>query len=156
VLFATAIVLGYVVAALLLSWAFFARGRMTRPPLGVFNLADIAIMLGAIVAVPYLYLVVPHWLVAGLLGLGALSSLYLTGEVFLPTRAATWFVSLTLVGADVGALLAFGPGSMPFFLVNNLVLVVVGTTNLWAQAGMRARDAAVLAVYDVVATTQLP
>jgi hypothetical protein len=41
-----------------------------------------------------------------------------------------------------------------------LVLLVVGTTALWAQSGLRARDAAVLggalALYDLVATSLLP
>lgn len=75
----------------------------------------------------------------------------------LPVRWGTWLACLALVAADVGIALAVGTGSMPFVLVNNsvLILVVVGATNLWAQGGMKARDAAVLGAglvaYDFVA-----
>ena len=57
---------------------------------------------------------------------------------------------------------ARGPTSAGYFVVNNAVVIigVVGVANLWAQSGMRARDAAIvgaaLAIYDVVATTALP
>jgi hypothetical protein len=161
-LVASAVILAHAVAALLLSWLYFARWRIARPPLGVFNLTDVAIMLGGILLVPYLYLVVPLWLVAAVLGLAALSAIYITWEALLRARWATWLASLGLVGADVAAALAFGPTSVPFLLTNNVVLivVVVGTANLWAQAGMKARDAALLGaglvVYDFVATFQLP
>jgi hypothetical protein len=156
------VVLGCVTAALLLSWTYFARVQITRPPLGVINLMDVALMLGAIVLVPYFYLLLPTGLVVGFLGLGALSALYLTIEGVYRGRAVVWLVTLALVGADLAVTLAVGAGSIPYFAVNNLVLVllVVGTTNLWAQAGLKARDAAVLGaglvVYDLVATTLLP
>src|SRR4051812_2777897 len=71
-------------------------------------------------------------------------------------------LSVILVVADLGALLASGPGSPAFLAVNNglMVVVVVGVANLWAQSGMKARDAAVLAgaltIYDAIFTTQLP
>jgi hypothetical protein len=92
----------------------------------------VAIMLGAIVLVPVLYLVVPLWLVAGLLGLGVLSSIPLTWEPVLSRRWAIWLASLVLVDADVGALVAFGPNSMAFWLANNVLLtvLVIGATNL--------------------------
>jgi hypothetical protein len=154
--------LAHSVAALLLSWGYFGRYYIARPPIGVINLTDVAILLGAIVLVPYLYLLLPLGLAVGLLGVGALSSLYLLWEGILPRRWARWLVALAMVAADVGAALVFGPGSVAFFVTNNIVLtaVVVGTTNLWAQTGMKARDAAVLGaglvVYDFVATSVLP
>ena len=55
---------------------YFRRYAVTRPPIGVFNLWDIAIMIGGIVLVPYLYLLLPIWLVASLLALAILSVLY--------------------------------------------------------------------------------
>lgn len=152
----------HIAAALLLSWGYFRRYAITRPPVGVFNLRDIAIMIGGIVLVPYLYLALPRWLVAGLLALGILSALYFMWEPVLRARWAIWLAAIGLVVADLGAALALGVASAPFFAANNLVLtlVVVALTNLWAQSGMRARDVAVLAgalaIYDVVATWQLP
>ncbi|HET8682847.1 MAG TPA: hypothetical protein VFM54_13410, partial [Micromonosporaceae bacterium] len=155
-------VLGCASGAVLLAWLYFRRYRVTRPPLGVVNLWDIAIMLGAIVVVPYLYLLLPLGLVAGLLAAGYLSVLYAAAEPVLRAGRAIWPAVLALLAADVGAAHLFGPASLPFFAVNNVVLVavVVGVANLWAQSGLKARDAAVLggalAVYDLVATSFLP
>jgi hypothetical protein len=156
------VVMAHGVAAVLLAWLYFRRFRMVRPPIGVYNLSDIAIMVAAIVLVPYLYLALPAWMVAGLLLVGTLSILYFTCEPVLPVRWATWLATATLAGADVAAMLAFGPHSTLFFAINNLVLVltVVGATNLWVQSGMKARDAAILGValsiYDFIATWMLP
>jgi hypothetical protein len=54
---ASIVVLSQIAAALLLSWCYFGRYAVTRPPIGVFNLRDIGFMLAGIVLVPYLYLV---------------------------------------------------------------------------------------------------
>jgi hypothetical protein len=156
------VILGHAAVALLLSWIYFRRYPIARPPIGVFNLRDVALMISGIVLVPYLYLALPSWLVAGLLALGMASSLYFMCEPVLRSRVVVWLATLTLALADLGAALAFGPASAPFFAANNLVLslAVVGLTNLWAQSGMRARDVALLAVmlmvYDFIATWRLP
>ena len=155
------VVLGHAVAAVLCGWLYFRRYQLTRPPIGVLNLKDVAIMLGAIVLVPYLYLALPVWLVTGLLVSAILSVLYFTWEPILRARWAIWLAVLLLVGVDIGAALWSGTTATPFIAVNNLVLTVaiVGITNLWAQSGMKARDAAImagaLAVYDFLATSQL-
>jgi hypothetical protein len=156
------VVLGWAWGAVLLAWLYFRRHQVTRPPIGVFNLGDVAIMLVAIVVVPYLYLLLPLWLVAALLATGVLSILYTAFEPILRARWLIWLAVLGLVAADIGSVRLFGPASLPFFLVNNTVLlcVVVGITNLWVQSGIKARDVAVLAaalaVYDLVATGFLP
>lgn len=85
---ASLVVLGHAVGAVLLSWAYFRRYRIKRPPIGVLNLADVGVMIGAVVLVPFLYLALPAWLVAGLLALGITSELYFGGEPVLP---ASWF-----------------------------------------------------------------
>ena len=41
------VVMAYVVGSALLGWLYFRRYRITRPPIGVFNLKDVALMLGA-------------------------------------------------------------------------------------------------------------
>jgi hypothetical protein len=77
-------------------------------------------------------------------------------------RALLWLVVVLAAAGEGAALARSGPTSTAYFVVNNLVLVigVVGVANLWAQSGMKARDAAVLgaalAVYDLVATSHLP
>ena len=155
------VILSHTAAAILLGWGYFRRYAVTRPPIGVFNLWDIAVMMGGIILVPYLYLLLPIWLVGGLLALGILSVLYFAWEPILRARWAIWLLALGLVALDIAAVLWFGPATTPFFAVNNVVLVlaIVGITNLWAQSGMKARDVAllagVLAIYDVIVTWQL-
>jgi len=70
--------------------------------------------------------------------------------------------TVALVGIDLAAWLWLGKTSPWWHAINNVfvVLCVVGITNLWAQSGMKARDAAILAgalaIYDLVATSLLP
>jgi hypothetical protein len=152
------IILTHTVAAILLGWGYFRRYAVSRPPIGVFNLWDITIMLAGIILVPYLYLLLPLWLVGGLLALGILSVLYFAWQPVLRVRWAIWLIAIALVVLDIAAEQTFGPDSAQFFAVNNLVLVlaIVAITNLWAQSGMKARDVTllggVLAVYDVIVT----
>jgi hypothetical protein len=156
------VVLGFTISAVLLGWVYFRNYQLARPSIGVLNLGDVAFMIGVIILIPYLYLVLPLWLVAALFALAMLSIVYFTGEPVLRAPWANWVVTLLLLGADVGTNLHFGANSPAFFLVNNAVLVVavVGVTNLWAQSGMKARDVAVLggalAAYDLIATSLLP
>lgn len=155
------VILAVVVATVLATWAYYRRYRVARPPFGVINLRDATIGLVALVVLPFLYLALPLWLVAGMVGLGALAAVYYALEPMLSARWTVWAASLALIGADIALGLAAGSTSTPFLVVNNvvMVLVVLGASNIWAQSGIRARDVAVLAagltVYDVLATWQL-
>ncbi|HET9909511.1 MAG TPA: hypothetical protein VFQ23_22885 [Anaerolineales bacterium] len=159
---ASFVVLAYVAAAAILSWLYFRRYVMTRPPIGVFNLGDIAVMIGAIILVPFLYLLVPIWILASLLALASISILYFTWEPVFRSVWSIWLVTILLAGSDLATALLPGIPSIWFFAVNNIVLVisVIGVTNLWAQSGMKARHAAILGaalmVYDLIATSLLP
>jgi hypothetical protein len=159
---ATFIVLIHILAAVILSWLYFRRYAMTRPPIGVFNLGDIAVMIGMIILVPFLYLLLPLWMLASLLTLASFSILYFTWEPVLRPAWAIWVVTLLLAGADLLTALVPSIPSTWFFAVNNVVIVlsVVGVTNLWAQSGMKARHAAILGaalvIYDLTATSLLP
>ncbi len=155
------LLLGCAVCAILGGWGYFRHFQVTRAPIGVFNLKDIMLMMLFIMLVPFLYLLFPLWLVASLLLLATLSILYFTWEPLLHARWAIWLAALIPLLVDSGAVLLFGTKNNSFFAVNNavLIVVIVGTTNLWAQSGMRARDAAILgvllAMYDFIATSQL-
>ncbi|MFQ6030354.1 MAG: hypothetical protein ACE5Q6_23005 [Dehalococcoidia bacterium] len=155
------VVLGHTVGAALLGWIYFRHFPIKRPPIGVFNLLDVVLLLVAIILVPFLYLALPFWVAASILGLAVLGILYITWEPVLPARWMIWVATIALLGADVGANLLFGATSASFFAMNNVVLIisVIGATNLWAQSGMKARDLAVLAsglaVYDFIATSRL-
>jgi hypothetical protein len=156
------VVASYVAVAVLGGWGFFRRYRVVGPPLGVVNLADVAIMLAFIVVVPYLFLTLPLWAVALVFGVAVLSALYSTLVPMLRWRGATTLASLGLVGADVALAFRLGVTAPAFLAVNDtvLVLVVVGATNLWARSGMKARDvsilAAALAIYDLIVSWQFP
>jgi hypothetical protein len=159
---ATFIILIHIIAALILSWFYFRRYAMTRPPIGVFNLGDVAIMIGMVILVPFLYLLLPIWMLASLLTLASASILYFTWEPVLRSVSTIWLVTILLAGTDL--VTAFIPKINPvwFFTINNVVIVttVIGVTNLWAQSGMKARHAAILgaalAIYDLIATSLLP
>jgi len=157
-----ALVLGHAVVSVMLGWLCFRRLSLQRPPVGVFGLADVGVLLGGILVVPLLYLALPLWTVSGLLALGALNALNLLVEPCLPSPIVRWTMLIGLGAAELGAWWARDAGSAELREVNNVVtvLVAVAIANLWAQSGMKARDAAVLgaalALYDVVATWQLP
>jgi hypothetical protein len=156
------IVLGHAAATSGLAWLYFRRYTLARPPIGVFTLADVAVLLVCVVLVPLLYLALPVALVAGLLALGALNAGYLAAEPIVRRRWLAWAIVLALGGAEIGLLLGDGPASMPFVVVRNALTILTAVTiaNLWAQSGLRACDAAILgaalALYDAVATSWLP
>src|SRR5262245_21761305 len=156
------VVFGCVIFALAGSWMYFRRYQLSRPPLGVINLWDIAVMILAIIALPFLYLALPVWVVATLLALTALSVLYFTVQSLVPARWAIWIAAVFLLLTDCAAVYLLGDQPNTFFGINNLTLIilVVGIANLWAQSGLKARDSVVLgvalAVYDFVATAQSP
>ncbi len=71
------VVVACAISAVLLAWLYFRHFKVNRPPIGVLNLRDVGLMLGAIVVVPFLYLAVPVWIAAALLGVGMLAMLQL-------------------------------------------------------------------------------
>ena len=159
---ASIVILFHVVASVILAGLYFRRYTMTRPPIGVFNLGDVAVMIGMVILVPFLYLLLPIWMVIGLLTLVGLSILYFTWEPVLKSSWIIWLVTLVLAGGDLFTALVSDVNPVWFLAINNIVMVisVVGVTNLWAQSGMKARHAAILgaalAVYDLIATSLLP
>src|SRR5687767_10727898 len=108
---AISLVFAHAALAVLLSWGYFRRYTIQRPPIGVFNLWDIAVMLTGIILVPYLYLILPRWLVAGLLALGLLSIIYFMLEPMLRSRLMIWVVVLLCLGAELGVVWRFGSQS---------------------------------------------
>jgi hypothetical protein len=148
-----------------LAWHFFRHYSMKRPPIGVLNLWDVTAMMGGIVLIPYLYLFVPTWLLTGLLALVTLSIVFFVFEAILSAqmnrRWLMWTLVLGVALANLATIYLSGTNSRAFFAINNAtqVLVVVGIANLWAQSGMKARDATLLAaaliVYDLLFTSFL-
>ena len=156
-----AVTLSFTLLTVVLASLYFRRLTVNRPPVGVVNRRDVAIVLGGIVAVPYLYLALPLAVVATLLALATLGIVLFTLEP-LAKLAPRLAFALAVVGTDVALALTAGTDSNTFLAFNNAVIaiVVIGIANLWAQSGMRAGHVAAmalgLAVYDLIATTGLP
>jgi hypothetical protein len=150
------------IVGLLCAWGYFRRVRINRPPLGTFGLGDVAMLLIAVVVVPFLYLIVPVVVASILLGVGALSVLALALEPVIPIAGARWAVIVVVLAGNVFLTTLGSFDAWIHFVANDVVLllIVIGTSNLWAQSGLRARDAAVLgaglALYDFVFTAVLP
>lgn len=155
------VLLGFSSAALLLSALYFRHYQIERPPIGLFNHEDVAILGVLIVLVPYLYLDLPAWAVVALFGLSTVGLLSLVLEPMLRSHRILWLVVLTAAGSEI-ALHQFGARNYPSIILHNSIVIgtVIGATNLWAQSGMRARDLACLAValtlYDYTFTVQFP
>lgn len=145
--------------AILLAVPYFRRVTVERPPVGVYTLRDIAVVMIGVVLLPLLYVALPDAVTATALGLMTVLALQLTLAPLMPGRAA--FAVAAAAGA-VDVVLVVAELRTPAIMWNNLLMlaVVVGIANLYVQSGVKARDVAVfgllLAGYDLVATTMLP
>jgi hypothetical protein len=151
-----------ILVSIALSWVYFLRVAIKRPPIGVMNLWDVAFVIAGILIIPYLYLHLPLWIVTALLALLTASIIYFVLEPVVRVKIALWLLALSLTLAVIATAVTFGANSRAFYVINNLVLVliVIGVSNIWVQSGMRARDATVLAIflmiYDFIFTSLLP
>jgi hypothetical protein len=158
---AVLVILVYSLGAVVMSFVYFRCFSVKRPPIGVINLRDVAVMVAGIILIPFFYWLLPTWIVAGLLLLVGMSLIYFLIEGMLPSRYVCWIAAIILTAADLWAYWNFGGNSPEFFMVNNFVqvLLVIGIANLWAQSGMKARDAAILGLvliaYDFLFTSVL-
>jgi len=147
---------------LFLGLAYFRHYRMTRPPIGVLNMTDVIIAVLTIILAHFLYVILPLWIAIGLFALAVLSALYYTLEPLLRVRSLALLASSIFVVIDIGAAWIFGTKNNGFFLVNDLVilLVIIGISNLWVQSGIKVRDVVVLslllAIFDLLATALSP
>jgi hypothetical protein len=156
------IVAGCAMAAIVLAYAYFRRCTVTRPPIGVMNRVDVFIIAATIILIPFVYLALPLWAISLIVMPSGLAIVYLTLEPLLKHRPLIWLCSLLLVSADLAAAAVYGSGTGVFLAVNDLlvVVIVIGVSNLWVQSGMTARHvtmlAAIVTLYDVIATSALP
>ncbi|MFJ2274230.1 hypothetical protein ACIOEZ_08620 [Streptomyces sp. NPDC087866] len=134
---------------------YFARVRMPRPPVGRYELADVAVVFVVVVAAPLLYLELPRAMVAVVFGLVLCAALQFTLAPVIGGGRA-WLLALIAVAATAGC--AFADRSLAVLVLTDVLLAtaVVGAANMWAQAGMRSAHVAwfagALACYDLVAT----
>ncbi|WP_327350710.1 hypothetical protein [Streptomyces sp. NBC_01304] len=159
------VTLGISVGVALAGVAFFRRFTLPRPAVGAFNGNDMVIMMAFVVALPFLYLALPGWLLPFFLGLTLIGGLAVTwGAVIRPGRLR-WLLILGLTIADwITARAAENDptNATPYWLVNSIMIVMmaVGAANMNAQGGLQLRHvsrfALALAVYDIFFATVVP
>ncbi|WP_372347400.1 hypothetical protein [Streptomyces sp. KL116D] len=145
--------------------ASFRRFTLPRPAVGAFNGNDMVVMMAFVIALPFLYLAFPNWLLPPVLGLTLIGGLAVTWGPVIPSRALRWTLILGLIAADwLTARTAEDDPThaTPYWLVNSLMilLMAVGAANMNAQGGLRLRHvsrfALALAVYDLFFATVIP
>ncbi|MFJ6574267.1 hypothetical protein ACIQNU_43465 [Streptomyces sp. NPDC091292] len=135
--------------------AYFGRVRMPRPPVGKYELPDIAVVFVVVVAAPLVYLVMPRVAVSVVFGLVLCAALQFTLAPLLGGGRAS---AVALAAVAVTAAFAFADRTITVMVLTDVLLAVavVGVANMWAQSGMRSSHAAwfagALACYDLVAT----
>ncbi|MFE6104013.1 hypothetical protein ACFVQ4_29205 [Streptomyces laurentii] len=146
---------GCVLVAMAAGAAYFHRVRMPRPPVGRYELPDVAVMYVVVVAAPLLYLVLPRTAVATVFGLVLCAALQFT---LAPLTGAgrAWAIAAAAVAATAVTALLGHPLAVMVLTDVLLVTAVAGVATMWAQSGMRSAHAAwfagALACYDLVAT----
>ena len=68
----------------LTAWVYFRNCSVSRLPISTFSLSDVAALLVGNVVIPYLYLGLPTWMTATLLGLGMVGILDFAAEPIVP------------------------------------------------------------------------
>lgn len=146
------------------SLLYFRRVRMERPPVGTFNGRDIVILLAFIATLPFLYAVLPNWLITCLLVITFASSLFIGYRPVLGATGA-WLGIGLLIGLNIWTShhLMGTTGGWQLWWAELSVLVGLGSisvVNLYVQGGMKLRYVAwlslALAAYDIVFATALP
>jgi hypothetical protein len=143
---------------------YFRRVRLERPPIGAFNGRDIVILLAFITALPFLYALLPYWLVTCILTVTFSSALYI-GYCQVLGRGKTWLCIGLLIGLNIynTRFLMGSTAGWQLYWAELDILVMCGSiaiANLYVQGGMKLRYVAWLslglAIYDLVFATILP
>ena len=156
IVFQTVVVFVAALFAPLLSLLYFRRVRLERPALGVFNTRDILLILVFILSLPFLYLILPSWVLTGMLALTFSTALYIALHPFLRARYLWLLVAFLIVGDIVvtRTLMGTTQGWQIYWVFNNIIVLgaAVGISNLYVQGGMHMRQVAwfslILACYD--------
>jgi hypothetical protein len=143
---------------------YFRRVRQDRPPIGKFNGRDILILLAFIVALPFLYVALPHWALTGFLIVTFTTSLFIGYRPVLGIPRTALFIGL-LIGANLWTsrtMLGTTAGWQLWWAELTILvgLAAISVANLYVQGGMQLRHVAWFALgiccYDVFFTTAIP
>lgn len=133
---------------------YFRSVRTPRPPVGVFNGADIFLMMGFVLALPYVYLTLPGAILPVVLALVFTGGLSVGYQPLVANGRLRRALIAALIVSVLVSHLAFGETAPPYWVANSCVvgLVVVSATNLNVQGGMRLKNVAwflvALTAYD--------
>lgn len=139
---------------------YFRRVRQERPPVGRFNGRDIGILLAVIIALPFLYAVIPAWLLTCFLALTFAASLSIG---YRPVLGAgpLWLILGVLIGANIWeshTMMGSVIGWQVWWIELDILVLAgaIAVSNLYVQGGMRLQHVAwfglALAVYDVLSS----
>ncbi len=154
--FDASVVLGGALLTSICALLYFRHVRLERPPLGVFNPRDIAVLLFFILSLPFLYLILPTVVLTGLLVLTFVSALYFALRPFLLARYL-WPLLVFVMVANIlitENLLGTRQGWQVYWVLTSAIVLIasVGVANLYVQGGMSLRQiswfALILAFYD--------
>jgi hypothetical protein len=148
----------------LLAVHYLRHVRLDRPAVGTFNRRDIVTLFVLIVGLPFLYVVVPQWMLTSVLVLTFCGALSIGARPLLsPSR--TWVGLGLLVGLNIWmarTLLGTVVGWQVYWLETDVIVILtaVCAANLYVQGGMRLKHVAwfalILAGYDAVFTLKWP
>ena len=139
---------------------YFRRVRQDRPPIGTFNGRDIAILLTVIVALPFLYAVLPAWVLLCFLILTFTDAISI-GYGPVVGGAPLWLGIGLLIGANIWtshAQMGTVTGWRVWWIELDILVILsaIAVANLYVQGGMRLQHVAwfglALALYDVCST----
>ncbi|MFI9776917.1 hypothetical protein ACIHCV_19710 [Streptomyces sp. NPDC051956] len=163
--FFTLVTLGIALGVSLAGVAYFRLVTLPRPAVGAFNGNDMVIMMGFVVALPFLYLALPGALLPPVLGLTLAGGLAVAYGPVVRSARLRWLLIAALLAADwfAARTAEHDPThALAYWLINSTVimLMAVGAANLNAQGGLRlrhvARFALALAAYDLFFATAVP
>ncbi|MFF4423144.1 hypothetical protein ACFY04_20580 [Streptomyces sp. NPDC001549] len=142
--------------------AYFRAVRTPRPPVGVFNGSDIFMMMGFVLALPYIYLTLPGAVLPVVLALVFAGGLSVGYQPVIGNGRLRWALIAVLIASVLFSHLAFGETAPPYWVANSAVvaLIVVSATNLNVQGGMRLKNVAwfllALTAYDAFFAWAVP
>jgi hypothetical protein len=137
---------------------YFRRVRLERPPIGTFDARDITILLAIILALPFLYAVLPGWAITCFLAITFAASLSIGYRQVIRKPGVLWLLIGLLLGANIyESHLMMGTvlGWQIWWLELDILVIAgaVSVANLYIQGGMRLKHVAyfalALAAYDV-------
>ncbi|WP_026410947.1 hypothetical protein [Actinomadura oligospora] len=161
-IYSTGVTLAFALAVPAGAVLYLRHFRVPRPPVGTFNGRDIVVMMGFVLALPFVYLALPGAALPAVLALVFAGGLTVGYQPVVGRTPLRWALILALLATDLAGHRLLGSDSPVYWLANSAIvgLVVVSATNLNVQGGMRLRHIAwfvlALAVYDLTFATAIP